>query len=109
VVVPVTQTGVAGHVEIPFDCEIDSVRLTSEDTCTVTINISNRLFNSFSQVTDTSIIGSSGISLTNSKTYENTTLSGWTTLLYSGNYLVFSVEVATGEVQTINVAIKGKR
>jgi hypothetical protein len=107
-VIPVDATGVVGHTEIPFNCQIDSVRVTSETSCSVVVDISIRPFATFSSVADASITGGVGITL-NGKTYENTTLTGWTTNLTGGDYLTFSVETATGATETINIAIKGKR
>jgi len=105
VVVPVDSTGVAGHTEVPYDCEINSVRVTSETSCSTVVDISVRPFNSFSEVVDASITSGSGFSLSG-KTYENATLNK---KVYQGEYLIFSVETATGATETVNVAIKGKR
>jgi hypothetical protein len=69
------------------------------------VDISVRPFNSFSEVVDASITSGSGFSLSG-KTYENATLNK---KVYQGEYLIFSVETATGATETVNVAIKGKR
>ncbi len=104
-VIPVDATGVVGHTEIPFNCQIDSVRVTSETSCSAVVDISVRPFNSFSEVVDVSITSGSGFSLSG-KTYESAILNK---KVYQGEYLIFSVETATGAVETVNVAVKGKR
>lgn len=108
VVIPITETGVAGHVEIPYDCRIDAVRMTSEISGSCVIDISLRSFDSFNELTDVSITGATPPTLSNAKTYEDTVLSGWTTTFSQGDYLVFDVESATS-VESVNIAFKGKR
>lgn len=91
----VLSTGLYGWIEIPYDCEIQSVRLVADQTGSVLIDIWREIYASLPATNADSITGGNEPELTSDLTYEDDTLTGWTNTLSAGDWLYFNVDSAT--------------
>lgn len=95
----VITTGVKGYLEVPFDCEIQTVTLVSGLTGSIVIDIWADDFAAFPPTNADSITGGNEPELTSDQTYQDGTLTGWTTSLTAGDWLAFNVDSAATVTQ----------
>jgi len=107
----VLPTGMAGWVEVPFDCLMDSVKLVASPgvSGSVVIDIWRCTYAQISSgthpVDGDHITGSNPPTLASSNKSTNT-LSGWTTQLYKGDWLFFNIDSAD-TLALVTLAIQG--
>lgn len=101
-------TGIAGWLEIPFDSEIEAVRLVADVTGDIVIDIWSEAYASLPATDADSITGGNEPELTNDLTYEDSTLTGWTTTLVAGEWLYFNVDSVT-DVTRITLSLSVRR
>lgn len=99
-------TGVKGYIEVPFDCEIQAVRLVADQSGDIVVDIWRDSYANFPPVNADSITGGNEPELTADQKYEDTTLSGWTTSLSAGDWLGFNVDsAATVTLVTLSLTV----
>ena len=93
-------TGVAGYLEVPFACTINRVTLIADQTGSIVIDIwkHSYVLNTPPVVADT-ITASALPTLSSAQTYQDSTLTGWTTAVAAGDLLAFNVNSATTVTQ----------
>ena len=106
-VIPMVETGIVGFIEIPYDCNIETVRVVSDVVGSASIALYVRNYSQWGEAYDTLISGS-GIIITSSNKYSNFTLSGWTTGLFASDYLVIKV-VSYSTFEQVTLSIKGRK
>jgi hypothetical protein len=100
--------GNVGYIEIPFDCEITSVRLVAGTSSIVTLDIKTRPYATWNALAEVSIVGVSPPLLNLETKYENTLLTNWATSLTAGDYLVIRV-VSNTTTNNVYLSIRGKK
>lgn len=95
----VITAGVKGYLEVPFDCELQAVRLVSDQTGDIIIDIWSDTYANFPPTNADSITGGNEPELTADQKYEDSTLSGWTVILTAGDWLAFNVDSAATVTQ----------
>ena len=98
-------TGVAGSgVRPSFNCTIQSVSLISTQTGNIVVDIWSDTFNNYPPTVSKSITANATPTINSSKTYEDTTLTGWNTTINAGNVLLFNVN-SCSNVTTCSVLL----
>jgi hypothetical protein len=87
-------TGIKGHIEVPFDCEIVAARLFADQTGSIVVDINRDTFANYPPTGADSITGAAPPTISSSDKSEDTTLTGWTTVLSQGDILQFEVDSA---------------
>jgi hypothetical protein len=101
-------TGQKGHLEIPFDCEIESVTLLADQTGSIVIDIWKDTYANFPPTADDSICGGNKPTLSNAQKYQDSTLNGWTKTINAGDILAFNVDSAS-TITRLTIALKVKK
>jgi hypothetical protein len=100
-------TGEKGHLEIPFDCEIESVVLLADQSGDIVIDIWKDTYANFPPTDADTICGGNEPELDGAQKYQDETLTDWTTEISAGDVLAFNVDsVATITRLTISLKIK---
>lgn len=90
----VIATGEHGDIEVPFDCEIQSVRLKADVAGDFVVDIWKSTYAALPAANADSITGGNEPELTADLTYEDSTLTGWDTTLLAGDWLTYNVDSA---------------
>lgn len=99
-------TGVKGDLEVPFDCEIQSVTLLADQGGAIVIDIWSQAYADFPPEIGESITAAAlpTITATADKS-QDSTLSGWTTALTKGDTLRFNVDSVT-DIERVTLSLK---
>lgn len=100
----VITTGEKGHAEVPFDCEIQAVRLFSDVSGSIVVDIWKDTFANFPPVVGDSITASAKPTITSAQKSEDTTLTGWTKTLNKGDILAYNVDSVTS-IKRVTVSL----
>jgi hypothetical protein len=92
-------------VRVPYNATINSVTLFADRVGSIVIDIWKDTFPNFPPTVDDSITGSAKPTLTSERTYEDTTLTGWTTTITAGDIIFFNVDSVT-DIQSISIFIE---
>lgn len=87
-------TGIKGDVYVPFDCTIQSAVLLADQTGSVVIDVWADSYANFPPTDADSITASALPTLSSAAKSEDTTLTGWTTIISAGTTLRFNVDSA---------------
>jgi hypothetical protein len=100
-------TGIKGGLRIPFACTINDVELTSIDgtTGSIVVDIWKDTYTNFPPIISDSICASNKPTISSGTKSQNATLSGWTTTINAGDYLLFNVDSATS-VKMVLISFK---
>lgn len=101
-------TGVKGFVEIPFDCTIERVTLTADQSGSIVVDIWKDTYANYPPVDADSITASAVPTITTATKSQDSTLTGWTTAISAGDFIGFNVDSAT-TVTRVTVALKVRR
>lgn len=99
--VGVIATGVAGALRVDFRAKITGAFLQEIDGTTGSIVVAIAKAPGGATPSFTSIVASAPPTITSARFVENTTLTGWTTLIERGEYLRFSVTSVTSFTRMI--------
>ena len=91
----VLTVGVKGTLEVPFKCDINSVRLLPDQSGSVVVDIWKDSFANYPPTDADSITASAVPTIVSATKSEDVTLTGWTTALAAGDILYFNVDSAT--------------
>lgn len=90
-------TGQKGHIEVPFACTIVSVRMLSDAAAgSVVVDIWKVTYANFPPTVADTICASAKPTLSSAQKSQDTTLTGWTTTLSTGDILAFNVDSVSG-------------
>lgn len=95
---------VYGYVVVPFDCTIISATLLADQSGSFAVDIWRKVYASFPPASGDKISASAPPTLSSALKSQDTTLTGWTTSLKSGDILAFNVSSAT-TVNRVNLAL----
>jgi hypothetical protein len=101
-------TGQKGHLEIPFDCEIQRVTLLADQSGSIVIDIWKDTYANFPPTDADSITSAAPPTLSAAQKYQDSTLTGWTKTINAGDILAFNVDSAA-TVTRITLALKVKK
>jgi hypothetical protein len=101
-------TGQKGHLEIPFDCEIERVTLLADQTGSIVIDIWKDTYANFPPTSADSICGGNKPTISNAQKYQDSTLTGWTKTINAGDILAFNVDSAA-TITRVTLALKVKK
>lgn len=88
----VLTSGVKGDIYVPFACTITGVTLLSDTDGSVVIDIWKNVFANYPPTDADSITGGNEPELSTADTYQDTTLTGWTTAISAGDTLRFNID-----------------
>ncbi len=88
-------TGIKAYLSVPVDGTITKVRLFGGVSGSVVIDIFNDIFANFPPTVADTITASAKPTLSSAQSYEDTTLTGWTTSVSAGDVLAFNVDSAS--------------
>lgn len=98
-------TGVAGFLEIPFDCTIQQVTMLADQTGTIVVDIWKDTYANYPPDNSDSITASAVPTITSAVKSQDLTLTGWTTSVSAGDILGFNVDNVT-DVQRVTIALE---
>ena len=100
-------TGIAGDIQVPFDCTIQEVTLLGDQSGSIIVDIWKDTYANFAPTDADSITASAVPTITTAIKSTDATLTGWTTSVVAGDVLRFNVDsVTTIERCTIILKIK---
>jgi len=80
---------------IPYNCTIDQVTLTADQTGSIVIDLWKDTYVNFPPTVTDTITASAKPTLTNEVKYQDVTLTGWTTTINAGDFIRFNVDSAS--------------
>lgn len=98
-------TGVAGDLEIPFDCTINRVSMMADQSGSAVVDIWKDTWGNFPPTNADSITASAVPTITSATNSQDTTLTGWTTTISAGDVLRYNVDSAT-TITRLTVSLK---
>ncbi len=94
-----------GSLRIPFSGTINSVTLLADQIGSIVVNIWKDTYASYPPTVADSICASAKPTLSSALKSEDTTLTGWSTVIAAGDILRFNVDSAT-TVQNVTIILK---
>lgn len=92
----VISTGEQGHLEVPFNCIIQSAALLADQAGAIKIDIWVNSYANFPPTDADSICGGNEPEIaTGDQKYQDTALTGWTKSLTKGQIMAFNVDSIT--------------
>jgi len=104
-------TGPQGYLEIPFGCTINRVTLLADQTGYIVVDIWKSSYANFPPGATNTITSGDTPVLQNAKSFQDSTLTNWTTSIAAGDILAFNVTGPTGPTGAtrVTVALKATR
>ena len=100
-------TGIVARVHVPKALTITQVTLLADQDGSVVVDIWKDIYANYPPDNTDTITGGSEPTLTAADTYQDGTLSGWTTAIAAGDTLFFNIDsVATIEYLTITLKVQ---
>lgn len=103
------QPGVVGDLNVPYSCTIVGVRLIADAVGSVTVDIWKAPWASFPPTLVGTIVAAAPPVLVAAQKYEDTSLSGWTTAITSGDVLRFKINTIDGSLKTVLISLAVSR
>ncbi len=88
-------TGVHGDLEVPFACTIQQVTMMADQSGSIVVDIWKDAYGSFPPTNADSITASAVPTISGTAKSQDSTLTGWTTKITSGDTLRFNVDSVT--------------
>ena len=101
-------TGVKGYLRVPYSCTINSVEIVADQSGSIVIDIWRDTYANFPPTVSDTIVASAKPTLSSAQKNQDTTLTGWATLLPEGDYLAFNVD-SSATVTRVALTIKVTR
>ncbi len=107
----VLTTGLKGFLSIPFGCTINSVTLLPDQSASLVVDIWKAAYTSYPPTVANTITAGDIPTMRSTGSYQDSTLSGWTTSISANDVLAFNVTGPTGPtgVTRVTVALKATR
>jgi hypothetical protein len=103
----VVGTGIAGFLEVPFDCVVTAWRIVADVTGSIVVDVWKDTFANFPPALADSIAGSEKPTLSGAQANEDSNLTTWTTALTDGDWLAFNVDSASTVTQvTLSLTVR---
>jgi hypothetical protein len=91
----VISTGIAGYLQVPFDCQILEWTLLADTTGSIVVDIWKDTYANYPPIDADSITAATTPTITTADKNTSSTLTGWTTTITSGDVLAFNVDSVT--------------
>lgn len=88
-------TGIAGWVEVPYNCTITACRMLADQTGSIVVDIWKDSYANYPPTDADSITASAVPTISSAIKDEDTSLAGWTTSISAGDILYFNVDSVT--------------
>jgi len=88
-------TGIAGDIEVPFDCAITAYTMLADQSGSIVVDIWKDTYANYPPTDADSITAAAVPTITTATKSQNTTLTGWTTAISAGSTLRFNVDSCT--------------
>lgn len=103
-------TGLKGYLQFDFACVISGVTLLADQTGSIVVDIWKTAYSTFNPgthpVVGDTITGASVPTISADVKYQDTTLTGWTTIINAGDVIAYNVNsVATIERVTVDLKV----
>jgi hypothetical protein len=93
-------------LSIPFSCTVVSATLTADQSGSIVVDIWTNPFGSGVPTSNASSIAASDLpTLSSAQTYQDTTLTGWTTAVAANTLMLFHVNAGASTVQRVTATI----
>lgn len=101
-------TGVAGDLQVDFNCTILSATLLADQSGDIVVDVWKDSYANFPPTGADSITAAAKPTISGSNKSQNTTLTGWTTSITTGDVLRFNVD-SISTIERCTVALKVRR
>ena len=101
-------TGQKGHINVPFNCTINQVDLFADQTGSIVFDIWKDTYANFPPTVADTITAAAKPTISAAQKYEDSTLTGWTTSISSGDVIAYNVDSCT-TITRCTVALKVTR
>jgi len=101
-------TGQKGHLEIPFACTIKQVTMLADQSGSIVVDIWKDTYASFPPTDADSITASAPPTISASQKSQDSTLTGWTKSISSGDILAFNVD-SCSTITRVTISLKVER
>jgi len=88
-------TGISGDLEIPFTCTIDQVTMLADQSGSIVVDIWKDTFANYPPTDADSITAAAVPTISVDTDSQDSTLTGWTTVITEGDTLRFNVDSVT--------------
>ena len=100
----VIATGVNGNLVVPFNCEIQSYTLLANESGSIVIDVWKDTYANYPPTDADSITAAAPMTISSSTKGTDSTLTGWTKTLTSGDILRFNVDSVTN-IKAVDINI----
>ena len=104
----VLTTGIAGDLQVPFDCEILEVVLLADQTGDIVVDIWKDTYANFPPTVADTITASAKPTISSGIKYQDSTLTGWTKTISAGDILRFNIDSVT-DITRCTVILKVRK
>jgi len=101
-------TGQKGHLEIPFACTIKQVTMLADQAGSIVVDIWKDTYANFPPTDADSITASAPPTISSAQKSQDSTLTGWTKSISSGDILAFNVDSCT-TITRVTISLKVER
>ena len=98
-------TGQKGHLEIPFACTIKQVTMLADQSGSIVVDIWKDTYASSPPTDADSITASAPPTISSAQKSQDSTLTGWTKSISSGDILAFNVDSCT-TITRVTISLK---
>lgn len=98
-------TGQKGHLEIPFACTIKQVTMLADQSGSIVVDIWKDTYANFPPTDVDSITASAPPTISSSQKSQDSTLTGWTKSISSGDILAFNVD-SCATITRVTISLK---
>jgi len=97
-------TGEKGHLEIPFACTIKQVTMQADQSGSIVVDIWKDSYANFPPTNADSITASAPPTISSAQKSQDSTLTGWTKSISSGDILAFNVD-SCATIQRVTISL----
>jgi len=101
-------TGQKGHLEVPFACTIKQVTMLADQSGSIVVDIWKDTYDSFPPTDADSITASAPPTISSAQKSQDSTLTGWTKSISSGDILAFNVD-SCSTITRVTISLKVER
>jgi len=104
----VITAGEKGHLEVPFACTIKQVSLSAKQPGSIVVDIWKDTYANFPPTDADSITASAPPTISSAQKSQDSTLTGWTKSISSGDILAFNVD-SCATITRVTISLKVER
>lgn len=104
---PIT-TGQKGHLHIPFNCTIDQVTMLADQSGSIVVDIWKDTYANFPPTVGDSITASAVPTISGAQKSQDSTLTGWTTSITTGDILAYNVD-SCASITRVTISLRASK